>query len=361
MKRRTVLAAGLAALPASLAAPAIAQGKRELSMVMSWPHNFPGLASIAYNFSKFVGALSEGNLTVKVQAVGELVGAFEVYDAVSSGAADCYHSTPVYLSGQWQGAVFFSQVPFGLTAAEHLGWMYHGGGQQVQQKHYRDLFNIVPFTAGQTGLQMAGWFNREINSIDDLRGLTIRSPGLGGEVLRRVGANVVLIPAQEILTALQSGTLDATELQGPWLDSVSGFYQHAKYYYTPGFQEVNSAGEIGLNADVWDSLSDTHRSVVETAIAAANGINTGEWPYHNAEFFRTLREDHKVDVRSLPDDVIDALAAKSKEVITEISTKDDRTKEVYDSWAAYFPKALTYSAMVEVPFFRARARQFDAL
>lgn len=361
MKRRTLLAAGVAALPAALAAPAIASGKRELQMVMSWAHNFPGLASIAYNFQKFVGALSDGELTVKVNAVGELVGAFEVYDAVSSGAADCYHSTSVYLSGQWQGAVFFSQVPFGLTAAEHLGWMYHGGGQQVQHKHYRELFNIVPFTAGQTGLQMAGWFNREINSLDDLRGLTIRSPGLGGEVLRRVGANVTLIPPQEILTALQSGTLDATELQGPWLDSVSGFHEHAKYYYTPGFQEVNSAGEIGLNADVFDSLSPRLQSVVQTAIEAANGINVGEWPYHNAEFFRKLRHEHKVDVRALPDDVIDALAAKSKEVVEEVGKSDARTAEVYESWKAYFPLALEFSAEVEVPFFKARGRQFAAL
>ena len=359
--RRKFLTAAAAAAPVALAAPAIAQGKRTLQMVMSWPHDFPGLASIAYNFRDIVNELTDGQLTVNVAAAGELVAAFEVFDAVGSGAADCYHSTPVYLTGQWQPSVFFAQVPFGLTAVEHLGWMYHGGGQALQQKHFRDLFNILPFTAGQTGLQMAGWFNKEVNNLDDFRGLTIRLPGLGGEVMRRLGANAVLIPVQEIFPALQAGTIDATELQGPWLDSVNGLHQYTKFYYAPGWQEVNSAGEIGLNADVWDSLSPQHQAAVHRAIEATNAINTGEWAYYNAEFFRTLIEDHNVDVRSFPEDVIDALATTSAEVVAELATVDERGKEVYDSYMAYFPKALEYSVKTEVPFYQARARQLAAL
>lgn len=359
-RRNFVLAAG-AAPAAALAAPAIAQGNRTLQMVMSWPHNFPGLASIAYDFAKFVNELTDGQLTVDVAAAGELVAAFEVFDAVGSGAADCYHSTPVYLAGQWQPSVFFAQVPFGFTAAEHLGWMYHGGGQEIQQRHFRELFNVMPFTCGQTGLQMAGWFNKEVNNLDDFRGLTIRLPGLGGEVMRRVGANAVLIPAQEIFPALQAGTIDATELQGPWLDTSSGFHQVTKFYYAPGWQEVNSAGEIGLNAEVWDSLSDQHKAAVQRAIEAANSINVGAWAYNNAMFFQTLLNEHEVDVRAFPDDVIDALAKTSAEVVAELATVDERGKEVHDSYMDYFEKALEYSVKTEAPFFASRARQYAAL
>jgi TRAP-type mannitol/chloroaromatic compound transport system substrate-binding protein len=238
--------------------------------------------------------------------------------------------------------------------------MYHGGGQEIQQRHFRELFNIMPFTCGQTGLQMAGWFNKEINSLDDFRGLNIRLPGLSGEVMRRVGANPVMVPPQEIFPALASGALDATELQGPWLDTVSGFYQHTRYYYAPGWQEVNSAGEVGLNADVWDSLSERHKAALQRAIEAANSINCGEWAYHNAMFFQTLIHEHEVDVRAYPDDVIDALARVSAEVLAELGEADPRSAEVHASYTDYFRMALEYSARTEVPFFNARARQFAA-
>jgi len=359
--RRKFLATGAVAAPAALAAPAYAQGKRKLQMVMSWPHNFPGLASMAYKFSEYLEQMTDGELTVDVAAAGELVASFEVYDAVSSGAADCFHSTPVYLTAQWQPAAFFSQIPFGLTAIEHVAWMYHGGGQELQQKHFRDLINVVPFTCGQTGVQMAGWFNKEINSLEDLRGITMRLPGLGGEVMRRVGANAVLIPAQEIFPALQSGALDATELAGPWLDTVSGFYQHAKYYYAPGFQEPNSAGEIGINADVFDELGDKNQKIVQRIVEAINGVNMGAWAYNNAQFFETLKTEHNVDVREYPDDVIDALIEKSAETVAELGQVDERAAEVYASYSDYLNKAITWSVASDVPFYRARARQFASM
>jgi TRAP-type mannitol/chloroaromatic compound transport system substrate-binding protein len=357
LNRRKFIKAGAMAAPAALAAPAYAQGKRTLQMVMSWPHNLPGLASMAYQFSEFLEQMTDGDLTVDVAAAGELVASFEVYDAVGSGAADCLHSTPVYLTGQWQPAAFFSQIPFGLTAVEHMGWMYHGGGQELQQNAFREMIGVIPFTCGQTGIQMAGWFNKEINSLEDLRGITMRIPGLGGEVMRRVGANAVLIPAQEVFPALQSGALDATELQGPWLDTVSGFYQHAKFYYAPGFQEPNSAGEIAINADVWDELGPKNQAIVQRVIESINSINVGAWAYNNANFFQTLKNEHNVDVRSYPQDVIAALIEKSAETVAELGEVDEMSAEIYASYSGYLNKAVEYSNAAEVPFYAARAQQ----
>ena len=189
----------------------------------------------------------------------------------------------------------------------------------------------------------------------------MRIPGLGGEVMRRVGANAVLIPAQEIFPALQSGAIDATELQGPWLDTVSGFHRHAKYYYAPGWQETNGIGEIGLNADVFDSLTPQQQNAVRRSCEAANAVNIGEWQFHNARFLRTLKTEHGVNVRTYPDDVIDALARAAAEVVAEVGAVDERGKEIYASWSDVFRKSLEYSVVAEVPFYKARERQLAML
>jgi TRAP-type mannitol/chloroaromatic compound transport system substrate-binding protein len=357
---KATAATGAAALTGAIAAPALASGKRELSMVMAWPHNFPGLASIAYNFAKFVEELSDGEITIKVNAAGELVGAFEIFDAVGQGTADCYHGSPMFMAGKWQAATFFGLVPFGLNAMEHCAWMYHGGGQELQNKAYRDLFNLQAFTCGQTGTQMAGWFNKEINSLDDFQGVKMRSSGIAGEVMRRVGASAVMIPPQEIFTSLQSGAIDATELCCAWLDSANGFNQYAKYYYTPGWQEVNSAGEIGINAELFDSLTPHQQKIMQHAAQSANSINIGEWPYFNAKAMQNLRKEKGVDVRSYPDDVIVALAKTSVDVVAELADSDAYAKEIYASWKAYRDEAMEYSALVDYPMYNARKLAFDA-
>lgn len=363
LNRRTFIrqtaGVGAVAAAAGLAAPAVAQGKRELTMVMAWPHNFPGLASIAYNFAKFVGELSDGRITVKVHAAGELVGALEVFDAVGQGNADCYHAGVSFLAGKWQPVTFFAFVPFGLNVMEHCGWMYYGGGQELQHKVYRDKFNLVSFTCGQTGSQMAGWFNKEIRTLEDFRGVKMRSSGIAAEVMRRVGASAVMIPPQEIFTALQSGAIDATELCCAWLDIANGFHQHTKFYYTPGWQEVNSAGEIGINAELFDSLTPHERLIMQHAAQSANSLNIGEWAYFNAKAMETLRKEHKVDVRSYPEDVLIALAKTSQEVMAEIANTDDYSREIYASWKAYRDEATQYSALVDYPLYKARVLAYE--
>lgn len=359
IRHSAVAGAGAAATAVGLATPALAQGKRELTMVMAWPHNFPGLASIAYNFAKFVEELSDGQITIKVNAAGELVGALEVFDAVGQGTADVYHAGVSFLASKWQPCAFYGLVPFGLNVMEHCGWMYYGGGQELQQKIYRDMFNLIPFTCGQTGTQMAGWFNKEINSLTDFQGVKMRSSGIAGEVMRRVGASAVMIPPQEIFTSLQSGAIDATELCCAWLDIANGFHQHTKYYYTPGWQEVNSAGEIGINADLFDSFTPLQKKIMQHAAQSANSMNIGEWPYFNAKAMETLRTEHKVDVRSYPDDVLIALAKTSQEVMAELGQTDDYAKETYASWKAYRDEAIQYSALVDYPTYRARKLAFE--
>lgn len=355
----TTAAAGVGAVSGTLAAPAFAQGKRELTMVMAWPHNFPGLASIAYNWAKAVEELTDGRITVKVNAAGELVGAFEVFDAVGQGTADAYHASPMFLAGKWQAATFFGLVPFGLNAMEHCAWMYHGGGQELQNKAYRDLLGIQAFTCGHTGTQMAGWFNKEINSLEDFQGIKMRASGIAGEVMRRAGASAVMIPPQEIFTSLQAGAVDAVELCCAWLDSANGFHQHTKYYYTPGWQEVNSAGEIGINADLFDDLNKHDQLIMEHAARSANSINIGEWPYFNAKAMNTLRNEHNVDVRSYPDDVIIELAKVSQVVASELALSDDYAAEIYASWKAYRDEAMEYSVLVDYPMYHARKLAFE--
>lgn len=359
--RRSFVASGLAAgvAGATLSTPAFAQKKRRLVMVMGWPHNFPGLASIAYNWAKYVDELSDGELTVQVNAAGELVGPNEIWDAVGSGAADCYHGVPNWVSSKWQGANFFAVIPFGLNALEHSGWMYHGGGQELHQDIWRKLFNVMPFSAGATGQQWGGWFNREITDLDSFRGVTIRSTGITAEIYRRAGASAAVIPANEVFPALQSGAIDAAEIVGPWLDMANGIHEHGKYYYTPGWQEPSSAAEVGLNADLYDSLTDKQKIIVERAAQAAHAVNLGEWSYYNAQFFHKLRDEHNTDVKIFPDDVLTVLAQESAKLMDELGNADEDSKRVYASWKPYRDMALKYSVFADLPSNHARKLAVD--
>ena len=209
---------------------------RELKMVTTWPKDFPGLGTMAERTAQFITEMSGGALRVKVYAAGELVSAFESFDAVSTGAADLYHGAEYYWVGKAKAYPFFTAVPFGMTAVEIMAWTEFGGGHELWDE-LAAQFNIKPFIAGNTGHQMGGWYKEPINSLEDLRGRKIRMPGLGGEVLRRVGASAVAISGGEIYQALQSGAIDGTEWVGPWNDLAFGFYREAKYYYWPGFHE----------------------------------------------------------------------------------------------------------------------------
>ena len=230
-RRRDVLLGATVAVAAAggLPAPAIAQGIKELKMVTAWPANSVGLQTSAERLAQSITALSDGRLKVTVYPDGSLVRAFEVFDAVSAGAADMYHATDYYFEAKSVALNFFAAVPFGLTAGELCSWIDFGGGQALWDE-VDAPFNIKPLMSTNTGAQMGGWFNKEINHPADFKGLRYRMPGLGAEVLRRMGATVVTTPGGEIVRALKSGAIDASEWVGPWNDMVLGLHKVSKYY-----------------------------------------------------------------------------------------------------------------------------------
>ncbi len=362
MKRRDFLksaaTAGIAgSASAALAAPAIAQDIRELKMVTTWPKNFPGIGTGAQRLADNITALSGGKLTVKLYAAGELVPPFESFDAVSSGTADMYHAADYYWQGKSKAFNFFTSVPFGFTANEMDAWINFGGGQQLWDE-LSGGFNIKPFSAGNTGVQMGGWFNKEINSLDDYKGLKIRMPGLGGEVLRRIGATAVSLPGGEIFPALQSGAIDATEWVGPWNDLAFGFYKITKYYYWPGFHEPGSTLACGVNKTLWDSLAPDEQAIISTACAAENNRMYAEYNAKNGDALDTLRNKHNVELRKVPDEVNMAIGEASGHVVREVGESDDISKRVLESYISFRKRILGYSKLSDQAYANARLLPF---
>jgi TRAP-type mannitol/chloroaromatic compound transport system substrate-binding protein len=362
MKRREFLTgaalAGVAtAAVSSFPKPAIAQGAKELKMVTTWPKNFPGLGTGAQRLADRITAMSGGSLTVKVFAAGELVPPFESFDAVSTGTADMYHGAEYYWQGKSKAFNFFAAVPFGLTATEQSAWIHHGGGQELWDELAKP-FNMKPFMAGNTGVQMGGWFNKEVNSLEDYKGLKIRMPGLGGEVLRRIGATAVATPGGEIFPALQSGAIDATEWVGPWNDLAFGFYKVTKYYYYPGFHEPGTTLSSAINLKVWDSLTKEQQAIVTSAMAAENDVTLAEFNARNNDALNTLVSKHNVQVRKFSNDVMNAIGARSGEVVMEAGGGDAISKKVLDSFLDFRAKAIAWSKLSDQAYWNARLLPF---
>ncbi len=363
MKRRQFIkgaaAAGVvgAASVASFPAPAIAGEKRQLKMVTTWPKNFPGLGTGAQRLADRITNMSGGTLSVKLYAAGELVPPFESFDAVSSGTADIYHGAEYYWQGKSKAFNFFAAVPFGLTATELNSWIYFGGGQKLWDGVSAD-FNIKPFLAGNTGGQMGGWFNKEINTLEDYKGLKIRMPGLGGEVLRRIGAAAVNLPGGEIFQALQSGAIDATEWVGPWNDLAFGFYKVAKYYYWPGFHEPGSALSCGVNLKLWESLSPEHKAIINSAAQAENSYVLAEFNARNSGALDTLIKKHGVKLRRFSNHILQAIGKASGEVVAEVANTDENTRKVYDSFIDFRKKSISWSKISDQAYWNARLLPF---
>ncbi len=358
MKRRQFirhLGIGSLAAGATVTAPSVAaKAAFKWKMVTAWPKNFPGLGTGANRLAQLITEMSGGRIKVKVYGAKELVPAFEVFDAVSRGTAELGHAGAYYWKGKGEVFQFFSAVPFGLTAQEVNAWLYHGGGMELWRELY-DRFGLIPTAAGNTGVQMAGWFNREIKSVDDLKGLKMRIPGLGGEVLKRAGGTPVNIPGGDLFTALQSGTIDATEWVGPYNDLAFGLYKAAKYYYYPGWHEPGSVIECFINKKAFNALPKDLQQIVLTASKAANLDMLSELTARNQQALDTLINQHQVKVAALPDDVIKKLKAISQEVVAEIAAKDPLAKKVHDSLTNFRSQVSKWSAVSEQAFMRARS------
>lgn len=337
----------------SAGGPAIVSKKRNLKMVTTWPKNFPGLGTGAERLARRIEAVSDGNISVRVYAGGELVGPLEAFDAVSQGKADMYHGGEYYWQGKSPAFNFFCAVPMGMTAPEITSWIRFGGGQELWDE-LSGQFNVKAFLAGNSGTQMGGWFAKEMNSIEDFQGLRIRMPGLGGEVMQRIGATPVTKAGGEIFQALSQGNIDATEWVGPWNDLAFGFYSIVKNYYYPGIHEPGTALALGLNLDIWNDMSATEKTWVEAASAAENDIMLAEFNANNARALDTLINEHDVVLRKFNDDILAELGRVSAEVVAEAGNHDELASRIYESFSAARAGSMRWGDIAEKAFMDAR-------
>ncbi|WP_413718856.1 TRAP transporter substrate-binding protein [Silicimonas sp. MF1-12-2] len=319
---------GSAAAATALAAPAYAQGKRTLTLVTTWGRGLAGVHDSAQRCADMITAMTDGNLTVDLKAAGELVGAFEVFDAVTAGQADMYHGADYYFVGQHPGYAFFTAVPFGMTAQELVNWYYHDGGHELHDE-LGQIFGLKSFLAGNTGAQAGGWFAKEINSPEDFQGLKFRMPGLGGQALGKLGASVQNLPGSEVYQALASGAIDGTEWIGPWADEKAGFQEITKIYYTAGFHEPGAGLSLAFNREVFESLTPSQQKVCEIAAGEAHQHNLSQFLSENGAALQRLQSGG-VTIREFPDAVWDAFGAASQQVIDE-NIGDPLFKKIYDS------------------------------
>lgn len=347
-------AAGGATLVSSFPKPALAQGKLELKMVTSWPRNFPGLGTSANRLAASIGAATGGRITVKVFAGGELVHPLKGNDALQQGAADMYHSADYYYGGKAKGYLFFAAVPFGFTANEMDAWLHHAGGQKLWDE-IGAQFGIKHFAGGNSGSQMGGWFKKEMKSVDDFKGLRMRIPGLGGEVINKLGGTSVTLAGGEVLPALQAGTIDATEWVGPWNDLALGFYKVVKNYHYPGFHEPGTTLSVGIRRAVWDKLAKSDQAIIEACCHAENNVDLAEFNANNTAALETLITKHGVKLIEFSDDIYKAIGKTAREVVEQIGTADPQTKKVFDSFMAFRKKAVAWTKLSDQSYTNKRA------
>ena len=320
--------------------------KREWKMVTTWPKNFPGLGTGAQRIADNITSMSDGRLTVKLFAAGELVPAFECFDAVRENKAQMFHASPYYWINKNKSMPFFGGVPGGVTAQEHNAWINYAGGQKLWDEMYAQ-FGLKPFMGGNSGTQMGGWFLKEINSVEDFKGLKMRIPGLAAEVLNRMGGTAVALPGGEIMPALQSGAIDATEWVGPWNDLAFGFHKITKFYYGPGFHEPSSALECSTNLEAFNELDNDLKSIIKNACEAENTRMISEFTAANIDAQEKLVKEHGVIIRNFPKDVFNLMMSLSKDVVSETAAEGKLNKKIYESWSAFKEKARQRAAFNE--------------
>ena len=329
-RRQFTLAATAAA--GALAAPSIARADTlKWRMVTSWPKRLPGPGMSAERIAERIRRLSGGRIEITVYAAGELVPAFGVLDAVGNGVADIGHTAAFYWQGKMPAAAFFTTVPFGLTPGEHVAWIDAGGGQQLWDDLYQP-FGVKPFMGGNTGVCMGGWFRHELKSLADLKGLKLRSLGLGGEIYRRLGATPQTTPPAEILTSLQSGVLDAAEFVGPGSDIALGLYRVAPFYYYPGFNKPNGTGECIVSLKTWNALSPDLQAIVAHACASEATYALAEMERLNAAALRALITQHHVKLTAFPGDLVDAARKQATDVLGDLASRSAITAKVHASY-----------------------------
>jgi TRAP-type mannitol/chloroaromatic compound transport system substrate-binding protein len=349
--RRTVLKAGLAG---ALAAPAVAHAQQTFSWKMTSaygkgsPFYMDGPGS-ATDLARRIEAMSGGRLKIQVFGAGELIPALEGFDAVRAGTVEMNHANSYFWTGKTAAAQYFTAVPFGLNFQGINGWLYDGGGQALWNEVYAP-FGMVAMPCGNTGVQMTGWFKKEIKSSADLKGLKMRIPGLAGKVYAALGVDVKLLPGGEIFPALERGVIDAAEFVGPFQDRKLGLHKAAKYYYTTGWHETATVSELLINKAAWDKLPKDLQAIVENAAAACNVISEAWCQRNNADAMDDLVKNQGVIARPLPEEVLKKLRSVTDQVLAEAVAKDPVTKKVHESYMAYKKKYDAWAGYSEGPY-----------
>ena len=352
-----VAVAGAAAAASSFPAPALSQGRKQWRLITTWPKNFPGLGTGANLLADFITRGSAGRLSVKVYGAKEIVPAFESMDAVAGGTVEMGHGAPYYWKGKVPAVQFIASIPFGLTVQEQNAWFQSGNGQKLADKVYKEL-GCKFFVSGNTGVQMGGWFNKEMKSLSDYRGLKMRIPGLGGEVVKAAGGNVINLPGGEIPPALQSGAIDATEWVGPYNDLAFGLYKSAKFYYYPGWHEPATCLDNFINIKEWEKLPGDLKALVEAANTAVNQMVLSEFVARNNSSLATLVNKHKVQLKKFPDGILRGLGKLAGEVMNNIASNDSLSREVFDDILRFRKDAIAWSNRSERAYMTARALPF---
>ena len=352
----TVATAACARREEGAATAGVGPAKAEFrwKLVTTWPPNFPALGTGATAFARMIEKASNGRIRIKVYGATELVPAFEVFDAVSRGTAELGHAGAYYWTGKTQSAAFFSAVPFGFSATEMNAWLYFGGGLELWREVYAP-FGILPMPCGNSGCQMGGWFNKEIGSIEDLKGLKMRIPGLGGEVLARAGGTTVTLAGGEIFTALETGAIDAAEFIGPYNDLAFGLHKAAKYYYYPGWHEPGSTLECLINQKAFDSLPPDLQEIVLMAGKATNDLMLAEINARSYEALDQLVRVHKVQLRAFPNDVLKLLRDLSRKVVEEKAAADPMFRKVHESVVKFETGIAQWTRIADQAYLNARA------
>jgi len=349
------LGVGGAAAATTLAAPAIAQSTTDMVIVSTWPRDFPGLGIPAQRLAARIAELTEGRIAVQYFAAGERVGAFDSFDEVASGNAQAYIGADYYWKGKHPGWAAFTAVPFGLTYTEMDAWIKFGGGQELWDELAGE-FGLKNFAMGNTGVQMGGWFNKEIETADDLKGLKMRIPGQGGDVMAKLGASPVSLPGGQIYENLVSGAIDATEWVGPFNDYFMKFYEAAKYYYYPGMHEPGAQLAMGINKAWWDALDATDQAIIAAACNEENALTMAETNANNGVYLDRLINEHGVELREFNDEIYDAFGEAAQEVLEEAMDHSPMAKKIFESFINARKDIGSWMAISDVAYSNKRNR-----
>ena len=359
MERRKFLTTGALGAVATAgtitAAPAIAADVTEMNIVSTWPRDFPGLGLSAQRLAARIEELSDGKIKVNYFAAGEKVGAFDSFDEVASGNSQAYIGADYYWKGKHPGFAYFTSVPFGMTNWEWNAWIKYAGGQALWDKMSGE-YGLKALPCGATGTQMGGWFNKEIESADDFKGLKMRMPGLGGDVIAKMGASPVSLPGSQIYENLVSGSIDATEWVGPYNDYFMKFYEAAKYYYGAGMHEPGGGLALGMNQEWWNKRSKWEQAIITAASLEEHANSSEEALANNGIYLAKLVEEHGVQLRVFNDDVYDAFGVAAEEVFEETRDHSALAKEIDTHFQKNLREIGGYQAIGDIAYTNQRNR-----